>query len=57
MPANAALVEVENLLGVAEGVGYINMAQHDDLLRCTKSTYWALVKLRKVNQEWAKNHA
>jgi four helix bundle protein len=53
--ASNALTEVENLLAVAQGTGYISMPKHDDLLRRTTNTFWMLVKLRKINQEWGKN--
>jgi len=51
--AHGSLTELENQLLIARGVGYINTAQYEDLARRSDSTHWMLLKLQKINREWA----
>jgi len=50
------IVRLKNQLLIAKKVGYLDQGQYDDLERCNNSC-WILIKLRKINQEWAKQRA
>jgi|GEM_PF-3732865 len=52
---HALLVRLENYVLIARGMGYLNEAQQEDLLRRSNNTRWILLKLQKLNKEWAKN--
>lgn len=51
--AHGSLTELENQLLIARGVGYITTPQYEDLARRLNSTHWMLLKLQKINREWA----
>lgn len=53
--AQGLLIRLENEFLIAQCLAYINQAQLDDMTRRISNTHWILVKLQKINQEWAKN--
>ena len=55
--ALSLIVRLENQLLIAKDIGYLNQGQFDDLERRCNNARWILVKLRKINQEWAKQRA
>jgi len=51
--AHGSLIELQNQLLIARGVGYITTSQYEDLSRRSNTTLWTLIGLQKANQAWA----